>query len=520
MARLSKQTRTILIAVGIMAALGIIMAVLLLTKPAEDTTSDVTSGTSTPAETYTLTDKQGTQVTQLDISNESGDYTFIRDKRVVSTTDAEGNVTSTDEYFWTSEQMMGLAPNDATIKALMNSLAKLTAKDMVEQAAADLAKYGLETPLATARLTFEDGTQTTLNFGIANPAATNYVYCTKDDSSDVYQASNYSVGSVFNAVTDFVNLTFTATYNTSDPQELDYFRIERKDLEEPIEISYMYDIQEKAAEEDSVIMTFNTHRMTKPFIAEVDVTKGQTICYGLYGLTASYCVSATATEQQLADAGLDDPFMTMTFKYGNTRYVMHFGDQIITTTETDNADAPTLTTVEGYYAQCEGIDAIFAFDVDSVPWYTVPLEEIISRRPFSPYIYTCDNVIITTPDRVYDFAITGEGAESSFTLDGEAVNRDKFKQVYQHLISPVGDEIFREDGDYEPYISVTFNYRKEYHDVYGTASDTIEFFKSDDRKNIVSVNGNVLFKVRQVYTERLLENIDALLNGGEIRLDW
>ena len=46
------------------------------------------------------------------------------------------------------------------------------------------------------------------------------------------------------------------------------------------------------------------------------------------------------------------------------------------------------------------------------------------------------------------------------------------------------------------------------------------FYKSDDRKNIVSVNGDILYKVRQIYTQRLLENLDALFNGGEIKLDW
>ena len=48
----------------------------------------------------------------------------------------------------------------------------------------------------------------------------------------------------------------------------------------------------------------------------------------------------------------------------------------------------------------------------------------------------------------------------------------------------------------------------------------LEFYKSDDRKSIVRVNGDVLYKVRQVYTDRLLSNLDALLNGGNIELNW
>lgn len=520
MAKLSKSTRNTLVGAGVVLALGAVAAILLLTEPKDEGTGETAESSSTVSTSYTLTDRAGTDITLAKITNAEGSFSFMRDTRVVSTTDSEGNVTSSDEFYWTSEEMMGLTPNDSTIKAFMNCLAGLSSKELVEENAQDLAKYGLESPEATAEVTFEDGEQVTLHFGIKNPAATNYVYCRVGDSSDVYLASYYSIGDVYYAVTDFVSLTFTPSYNTSDPQELDYFRIERKDLSEPIEIAFMYDVQAATEADDSIITTFNSHRLTSPFVAEIDTTKGQTICYGLYGLSASYCVSAAASEELLAETGLDDPYLKLTFKYGGTRYVINFGNEIITTTETDDEAMPTLTTVAGYYAQLEGSNAIYAFTVDSVPWYTATLQDMVSRRPVSPYIYNCDSVVITTPEREYDFKITGEAGDSVFTLDGEQLNGDKFRQLYQQLISPIGDEIFMEDGDYAPYISVTFNYREAFHDFYGTESDTLEFFQSDDRKNIVCVNGKVLFKVRQIYTERMLENIDALLNGGELSLDW
>ena len=83
-----------------------------------------------------------------------------------------------------------------------------------------------------------------------------------------------------------------------------------------------------------------------------------------------------------------------------------------------------------------------------------------------------------------------------------------------------GEELFFDEADYEPYIKVQFDYRSEYYDTYGRSSDVLEFYKSDDRKSIVRVNGDVLYKVRQVYTDRLLSNLDALLNGGDIELNW
>ncbi|MBQ4166240.1 MAG: hypothetical protein IJD85_07960, partial [Oscillospiraceae bacterium] len=347
-------------------------------------------------------------------------------------------------------------------------------------------------------------------------------YCRTDGSSDVYMISYYSVGDVYYGITDFVDMSITEAYSTDDPQELDYFIIERKDLEEPIEISYMYDVQEESEKDTDEILvtTFNSHRITTPFVAEVDSVKGQTVCYGLYGLSASYCISVDPDEALLAETGLDDPHCKLTFKYGGNRYVLLFGNKLINVTESEDESTPDLETVVGYYGMVEGSDIIYAFATDSVPWYDITVEDIVSRRPVSPYIYTCDSVVVTTPERVYEFKINGDASENSFTLDGVELDNYKFKELYQHLIAAVGEEIYRVDGDYEPFITVQLNYREKYHYFYGGASDKIEYYKSDDRKNIVRVNGEVLFKVRQVYTERLLENIEALISGGDLELNW
>ncbi len=48
-------------------------------------------------------------------------------------------------------------------------------------------------------------------------------------------------------------------------------------------------------------------------------------------------------------------------------------------------------------------------------------------------------------------------------------------------------------------------------------NDVVEFYASEsDRTCIIVVNGDVRYKVRQIYATRLLENLNALLSGGEI----
>lgn len=538
MAKLSKTTRTVIIAAGVLLVLGAVLLLLLLTNPAEEeSTSSGDSGASTSSsaaedaindligteeasqdDRLVINNKEQENVLKLEISNETGSFSFDRNSRQVSSTDDEGNVSTSTEYYWVSPELSGVTHNDSTIGAMVRSLAGLSAKDIVEENAADLDKYGLENPVASVKITFDDGTVNDMYFGIRNPAASNYVYFCKKGSRDVMQVSYYSTGSVFYDIKDFVSLVMTESYNANDPQELDYLIIERKDLSEPVEIEYMYDIAEQAEDEDSVITTFNSHRITSPITAELDTTSGQTICYGLYALSAASCEYIDPTEEDIAAAGLDDPYCRISFKYGNKARVLLLGNEI--RSADDSEESGGLSTVTGYYAMFEGGNLIYAISTSNAPWYTFKVQDIMSRRPISPYIYTVDTLTVTTPDGEYVFRVEGDADNHAFYCGDQTLDDSKFKGFYQHLITSMGEELFFEEADYEPYIKVHFTYRSEYESTYGRSEDIIEFYKSDDRKNIVRVNGDVLYKVRQVYTERLLSNLDALLNGGEIELNW
>ena len=114
------------------------------------------------------------------------------------------------------------------------------------------------------------------------------------------EVSYYSTGSAFYDIKDFVSLVLTDAYDSNNPQELEYLTIERKDLSEPVEIEYMFDVAAEAEDEDSVVTTFNSHRITSPITAELDTTSGQTICYGLYALSAASCQYIDPTDEELA----------------------------------------------------------------------------------------------------------------------------------------------------------------------------------------------------------------------------
>ena len=520
MSKLSKTTKTVIIAAAVLLVLGLVLMVLMLTKPAEvEDTSSEESVSVAEDNTIDVTDKLPENVLSMTVANEKGEFTFQRQERIVSTTAEDGTVSSETDYFWTSPEMKGLAANDTVIKAFVRSMASLSTKEPVEENAADLEKYGLKDPRAQVKLSFDDGTTADLCFGIQNPADTSSLYFREGGSSDVHHVSYYSAGSAFYDIKDFVSLTMTESYDSNDPKELEYLIIERKDLEEPVEIRYMFDIAEMSEDEDAIITTFNSHRFVSPITAEVDSTKGQTVCYGLYGLTMSSCAYLEKTEENLAATGLNDPFVTVTFKFGGERRVLTLGNQIVQVTETEEG-TPSLTNVTGYYAALDNAEGIYTISTANAPWYTFTVQNIMSRRPVSPYIYTVDTLTVTTPDGEFPFKIEGNSDSHTFSCNGEEVQDLKFRELYQFLITSIGEELYFEETDAEPIATVRFKYRDEYTDIYGTEEDVLEFYASDDRKSIVRVNGTVLFKVREVYTERLIDNIQAAITGGEVLLNW
>ena len=539
MAKLSKTTKTVIIAAAVLLVLGAVLLVLLMTKPADEGTSsgagtgeaqpgtsesvssdggDSSAAASSSSEDskVVINSREQENVLKLEVTNETGSFSFDRAAREVSSTDDDGNVSTSTQYYWTSPELEGITHNDSTIGAFVRSMAGLSASSMVEEDASDLAKYGLAEPLSTVKVTFDDGTENEICFGIRNPAASNYVYCCVNGSNDVMQASYYSTGSAFYDIKDFISLVLTEAYDANNPQELEYLTIERKDLSEPVEIEYMFDVAAESEDEDSVVTTFNSHRIISPITAELDTTSGQTICYGLYALSAASCQYIDPTAEELAQTGLDDPYCRISFKYGGKARVLLLGNEIRDAGEDDDS----LSTVSGYYAMFEGDRLVYAISTSNAPWYTFKVQDIMSRRPISPYIYTVDKLTVTTPDGEYEFRVEGDADNHKFWYGSEELDDSRFKSFYQHLITSMGEELFFEEADYEPYIRVQFDYREEYYDTYGRSSDILEFYKSDDRKSIVRVNGDVLYKVRQVYTERLLSNLDALLNGGEIELNW
>lgn len=519
---MTKSVKAVVIASAALLALGGALLLLLLTKPKPDVGSDsgqsngITSGDSVNA--Y-IVDKKADLVTSVKVENSEGAFEFTRKKRVVSETNESGEVTSKDEYYWTSGDLKGVPQNDTLVRNFIANLSSLPENSTVEEKPGDLEKYGLSEPQSTAVLEFEDGTSIKMLVGIQNPADNKSVYFKTDGSEAVKLVNYYAVSGTLSDVKQFAELTMTESYDAEGSNNLQSLKVTRSDLETPVEIRYMSELEELADDEETVVSTFNTHRFVKPTTAEVDVTRGKDVCYKIYGLTMSACEYLEQTDENMRKCGLDSPQTVVTFKFSGKEHELLIGSAI--REEISNAvtsSGSPISAVKGYYAVMKGVPGIYSLDKDSAPWCTFNVSDLISRRPLSPYIYASESVEVTVPDGSFKFDIDGEKKE--FFCGGKQLLSDDFRSFYQFLISSVGEEMYTGSVSGEPYASVTFTYSSDYYDVYGTHSDTISYYESDDRKCIVVLNGEPIFKVRKIYADRLVENVDAVINGGTVNLDW
>lgn len=515
---MSKSVKSVVIAAAALLILGAAVLILMLTKPSEENPEDsgasIAESTAENENPYII-DRKADEVTKLSVTNETGSFTFIRQKRVVSETDESGSVVSHDEYYWTSEELLGVPQNDALVNSFVSSFAALPQESLVEENAEDLEKYGLKNPKSTAELNFEDGTVFKMFFGIRNPANESSVYFKGSDNTVRlvnYGAAQYALGDIKN----YAKLTLTEGYNSDGSNELSYMKISRPDLDSPVELRYMSELAELSENEDNVISTFNTHKFISPVTAEIDVTKGKEVCYGVYSLVASSCEYLERSDENLKACGLDEPAATVEFKFGGKEHKLLIGNAL--REELASAADGTITTVKGYYAVLDDLKGIYLLSADSVPWLSCTVEDLISRRPLSPYIYSCDSVEVTLPEGKYIFEI--DGTAKSFKCGGKTVDDSGFKALYQTLIGSVGEEMYSSEEQGALAAEVKFNYNDEYQSIYGAESDTLSYYESDGRKCVVALNGTPIFKVRAVYTDRLVENVKALLSGGEVKTDW
>lgn len=495
---MSKSVKAVIIAAAALAVLAGVLVLILFTEPEKNVSDSSSHDAMSGILSYLGEDGDGLSVitnyevdtvTELAVTNAAGGYTLTRKER-------DG------EFYFYTDDLGEVLPDEEELSRNVDLFARLAGTAPIEENVTGeaLEKYGLRNPLGEARLTIEDGTVVTLSFGIHNPAKEENVYCTLGDGA-VFQVGYANIMTVFGDARPLAKLILTE--EAEDAGQPERIEIIRENAGTHFELRYMSEL-DNIPDDDSVTVSANSYRFVEPIRAEVDAQRASALYSNLCGLKMYSCEFLEKSEENLKACGLDTPQTEVRFLYNGEERVLLLGNELIKL-------SPSGKEVECFYAAVDGTAGIFSIDKRRAVWSTFGIFDSVSKRPISPYIYACESVEITTPSGHFKFVIDDVGR--LFSLDGELIDPNAFKELYSKLIGEVGDELFTEVTDGEPTVKVKFNYRDEYREYYGGQSDVLEYLAFDGRRYVVNFNGNTLFKVNGLYVDGLIEGVDRLVNN-------
>ena len=161
---------------------------------------------------------------------------------------------------WGIDSIPEALANSSSYSTAMSSAGGMSAKQVVEENATDLAKYGFDNPTATVKMTFKDNKaeDITCLIGIKYEGENSW-YVKTDKSDTVYLVANSGVSFAMNNELSYVNKSTLIASFDSENDTVNRIRIERKDLEKDIVLDKLPEETEKEFSSTYVGYAMSSH---------------------------------------------------------------------------------------------------------------------------------------------------------------------------------------------------------------------------------------------------------------------
>lgn len=484
---MSKKVRSLIISLAVVAVLGGILAGVTVymnrTAPEEE---DPLAG-----------------VTQLInvVSGSSEDLEHITVKNPTDEYDVIYKLNDYDSKVWYVEPLLEAQPMSGSGSSVASACANINATDKFENVE-DMGEYGLADPAGEVIIDYSDGSQMTVYLGSPVPADGGYYISTDREPNTVYVLSATSSDVFFQPLTDFLDLQITS-YEDQVLANITGFTMSGTLLEEPIQIIKPDELTEVAK------LGFNIYDIISPIQVEMkaDVTSNLTLA--LMSIAANSALVVNPTEEELETYGMDDP------------------DYVLEVTHPDWEDPLVLKTskVNGVmYLMRNEEPVIFQVPNEAIVWYGWQVEDVMSSMVIMPRLGDLSQVEVAFEDTVYQFdihtvlseekATEGQMIPESVSLGGEEINLANFQTFYQLMLNCRVDA--RSDGgepEGEPVLTFVYTYADG-------GEDRVEFYRTENRRLYLSLNGAPDFFVRDTYYDKVVSEMDNLLNDIQVSIDW
>lgn len=493
---------------AVLVVLGGGYAALRFSEPKDDPgiSSGESSDTQQQAVVLVYDDKVSTDedgvVVSVDVVNQTDTLHVVQK---TAKTDSSAATFTLDGY-------QDIAMRDSVIGTLANNANGLTSQDVIEEDCQDLAKFGLDEPLVTVDLKYETGTE--CRFFIGNEAPSGGVtYVRVDGRSTVYTVSSSTLANYSNTLYDFVDKTVLAEPDQDNYPIVKSLKIEREDIDYDILLEY----DSKSDDDGYTGGSSATHVMVEPTDAYLSVERSTEITTGMFGLSASGIYSLHCKESDIAEAGLKDPFCTVTMSCddGNS-YVLMLSEPF---TDSENGRC--------CYAMLEGGNVIYIVTEENAQWVTVMPVDIASRIFIGDYVWNVTDLSVScnTGDKAeFDISRIDENGDANslssadfrVTLNGAEFDSERYRKFYSFLISAAAEDFaLGEDLSGRELMA-----ELEYNESYSGDTHRFGFYEYSNLTALVTVDGESKFFIRKSYVQTLIENVQRLNTDEEFKTTW
>ena len=502
----SKKVRNLIIGVVVLLLLVAALLVLLFTTKAPEEES---SDSAYESDLVDLVESEADSICELTVENPEGGFDIVRTSAATDDEDAVYSIEALD----------GFKVNDSELSSIIDQFANVSAMRLIEENAPDITKYGLDDPTYVVTTYYDDGT--THEFRVGNTLTTGSgAYMMLDDDPNVYSMGDTKMSRLDYTALSFMDLDVIdpwESYTDDDGNEvtapsIEYLQVEGGTMEgvfriEPIDTD---------AEESNLATSYgSTFRIVSPVEADFRVKTNAdggddnaVYTTGLQSLQALSVEMLNPTDEDMATYGLDEPYCTISFSREGIEHTWLVGNEVT---------ADDGTAAHYFYSSDQPV--IYVVADSNLPWISMDIDNLYSTLTLLPYIDDVERIDLMVYDQTYTFEIDppdpdDEDSDIVPHLDGEDVDLDYYRTMYQYVLAAPAEGIYDGDPDAGTLVaSFTYHYRDG-------GSDTVELYDLGNRTCIRSSNGNYQWTTRISYVTYLQTNIEKLKNGEEPSLDY
>jgi len=391
---------------------------------------------------------------------------------------------------------------DSVVRMLVSSVNNLVSTSIIEKDCTDFEKFGLGSTAAVVEVNYASGVTRKLYIGTVAPVS-NATYVRVEGSDDVYTVSNSSVSYYLEPAEYYIELIMLSKPAEDAYPKINSLRIERKDIPYDIYLEYG-----KYAEVSNSGGSSATHVMVEPVETYLEAGYAPDITSGMFGLTAEAVKSVHCTDKDLEEAGLKEPFCTVTMKCSDgNEYVLLMSEPYME------------EGVQKSNAMFKDANIIFTVKTEDAKWATVMPDDIASRLLFSSYVWNITELTATGGGKTETFKLSmrdssiksNEAKQEDVIVkrDDENFDSERYREFYSYLINLHAESLVLGDekAEGEPIATVVIK------DGLLETETKYEFYDYTVMKCIVKVDGEFKFFCSKANADGLIENIGKISTG-------